>query len=269
MATTTTRPDHTEGMRTRELADGTIEVFETCGKCGGSGTYPSSLWEGACTMCMRYGKYSGGHWTSREDYNRRAHNRELAAARRTRKAQAEAAVKPARDAALHAELAATHPLLAELTYLGNVNFDPEVGPLNYAGILGDLRHKLETYGSLSQRQTELAEKIVREGMERQARADERAAARQVEAATRPNGFIAEVGERREFTGTVRLAKLIDGDYGCSTLLVLDTPEGTVKWFATGARDWEPGQTITIKATVKAHETYNGTCQTVVTRGKQN
>ena len=42
----------------------------------------------------------------------------------------------------------------------------------------------------------------------------------------------------------------------------------IKWFATGVRDYEPGQRVRIlRATVKDHETFRDQDQTVVTRAK--
>jgi hypothetical protein len=271
MATTTriARLDYTEGMATRTLADGTEQVFETCWKCGGSGEYPSPAWQGVCLACWKWGTRSGGHWVGKDDYNRRAHNRAVAAARRERKAAAEAAERDARIPRLHEELTEAHPLLAELTYLGNVDFNAERGPLNYGGILGDLRRKLEQYGSLSEKQIALAEKIIREDYERQARRDAEAAER----AARPNAAIGEVGDRLTFTGTVRWFDYFSaGVYGgverFKTVVVLATDEGTVKWSATGSLNLEKGQQLTIKATVKEHSIYEktGEITTVVTRG---
>lgn len=89
-----------------------------------------------------------------------------------------------------------------------------------------------------------------------------------EAAARVDAFIGEIGDRRLLTGTVRVCLERETDYGPATLLILDTPEGTVKWWASGARDYEQGEEITVKATVKAHEfdQRDGLAVTVITRG---
>lgn len=83
------------------------------------------------------------------------------------------------------------------------------------------------------------------------------------------GFIGAVGERvRDFHVTATSVREFEGDYGVTTLLVGRTDDGhTVKWFASGGRDWEPGDRIHFgAATVKAHENYKGVDQTALTRG---
>lgn len=88
--------------------------------------------------------------------------------------------------------------------------------------------------------------------------------------TRPgirlNQVIGQIGDRRTFAGTVRYAGLFDGDHGPQTLLIIDTSEGAVKWWAAG--DWvdERGEEISVRATVGAHEFYNDRVVTVINRG---
>lgn len=261
--------------------DGVEMIFEACGRCGGTGSYgPMCVDSGICFDCRVYsrqhGHYGyGGKWVVKADYDRRARNRELAAARRERKA----AEFAAGEAARYEALVAAHPLLAELTYLGNVaTADGRYG-LNYDGILGSMRGQFERKGSLTDRQIAAAEKMIREDYQRQAAKDERDAKYAAERAARPNAAIGEVGERRDFTGTVRFTKEFENSFNghirLSTLIILDTPEGAVKWFASGAFDLNRGETITLKATVKEHELYtpeggsedDAQITTVVTRGK--
>lgn len=98
--------------------------------------------------------------------------------------------------------------------------------------------------------------------------------REDEAARRANpvaaGFIGEPGQRlRDLELQLTTVRHLDGRYGVSTLLVGRTPDGhVVKWFASGAWDYRPGDTLHLAAaTVKAHENYQGVDQTVITRGK--
>lgn len=84
------------------------------------------------------------------------------------------------------------------------------------------------------------------------------------------GFIGEVKERiRNFEIKLTTAQEFDGDYGVKTLFVGRTPTGhVVKWWASNAYRYEVGDTLYLAAaTVKAHENYKGTDQTVITRGK--
>jgi hypothetical protein len=111
--------------------------------------------------------------------------------------------------------------------------------------------------------------------------------REAERKARPQaaaGFIGAVGERvRDFTVTTTSVRQFDGMYGTTTLLVGVTEDGhVVKWFASnppyksvttevgdvvGSRGVEPGDVLHFAAaTVKAHDNYQGTDQTVLTRG---
>lgn len=83
------------------------------------------------------------------------------------------------------------------------------------------------------------------------------------------GYIGDLGERvRDFTITATVVRVLESYYGTTTLVVGTTEDGhTVKWFASGFRNWEPGDRIHFgAATVKAHEEYQGIDQTVLTRG---
>lgn len=82
---------------------------------------------------------------------------------------------------------------------------------------------------------------------------------------------AEVGQRTEVTGTVVLARRIEGDvYGDKMLIILDCGDGvTVKTFSTSAWVWnvDRGDVVTVKATVKEHGEYKGEKSTMVTRAQ--
>lgn len=259
----------TTGARYSEfyrLANG--RLGRVCGTCGGSGYRPeyAGIYGGQCFPCG--GSGGGKSFADLDEVLKAERTNARAAQRRAEKAAQAEAERPTREAALHAELTAAHPLLAELTYLGNVDTGSGYG-INYGGILGDLRGKLEKYGSLSDAQIALAEKIVREDMERQAAREAREAQRSAEREARKQAAIGEVGERREFTGTVRFSKYFTNDYSGTTLLVIDTAEGTVKWFATGYIEIENGANVTLRATVKEHEVSDvyEEIATKVTRGK--
>lgn len=88
------------------------------------------------------------------------------------------------------------------------------------------------------------------------------------------GFLAPVKERlRGLELQLTTVKSFEGQYGWTTLLVGRTPDHhLVKWFASGEFDYEPGDTLVIDATVKAHDVWQppqgeAVDQTVVTRGK--
>ena len=86
------------------------------------------------------------------------------------------------------------------------------------------------------------------------------------------GFIGEVGEKVSATGTVQVAKYIAGSWNRSSsmFLVIKLVSGqVVKTFGSGASLMELGRgdEVEITGAVKAHETYQGQQQTVLTRAK--
>jgi hypothetical protein len=93
-------------------------------------------------------------------------------------------------------------------------------------------------------------------------------AKQAEDAAKSN-FVGTVGERTTFELTVVKAMPVESVYGVSTLYKLVDGTGNyVTWFSSSAgTDLTVGQTYTLKATVKKHEDYRGTKQTVITRAK--
>lgn len=79
--------------------------------------------------------------------------------------------------------------------------------------------------------------------------------------------VGTVGERREWTLTLRGVHYMDGAYGTTALYTFHDPKGNlVKWFASnGGCNLEVGRIYTGKATVKKHDLYEGTEQTLITR----
>ncbi|MDX3260773.1 hypothetical protein PV336_16250 [Streptomyces sp. MI02-2A] len=76
------------------------------------------------------------------------------------------------------------------------------------------------------------------------------------------------GSRITFTGIIETLRWITGDYGVTTLYqVRDELSGViVKWFASSdALGDKKGARVTFRGTVKAHEEYQGTKTTVLTR----
>ena len=81
------------------------------------------------------------------------------------------------------------------------------------------------------------------------------------------GFLGEVKERlRGMKVTVTGMKYIEGHYGVTTLVSMRAESGhEVRWFASGVKEFEIGQELVADFTIKAHEEFNGTDQTMVTR----
>ena len=96
--------------------------------------------------------------------------------------------------------------------------------------------------------------------------------------TVPNEWIGEIGDKPELTGTVRGVTKIDGQYGVTVLLAIDTDQGVVKVFASGGSEfanagldaYETKTPISFVGTIKDHDVYprgSDSKQTILTRVK--
>jgi len=100
------------------------------------------------------------------------------------------------------------------------------------------------------------------------RAVEKDEERKTRAARPDAGHVGEVGKREDFEGTVKVVRYIEGNYGVTTLIIFETDAGaTLKWFASGEKEVDVGDRLTVKATIKQHGEYNGRKETVLTRAK--
>lgn len=81
-----------------------------------------------------------------------------------------------------------------------------------------------------------------------------------------SAYVGEIKDRIEFEATVEFTKEIEGYYGTTTIIKLRDLEGNVfTWFASGWHDVGRGDRVSIKGTVKKHDEYQGTKQTVLSR----
>lgn len=77
---------------------------------------------------------------------------------------------------------------------------------------------------------------------------------------------AAVGDKVTFTGVVKVATKVENDFGVQKLVIVETVEAQQFKFVSTAQwvwDIEAGQTLTVIATLKAFNEYNGTKQNVV------
>jgi hypothetical protein len=92
-----------------------------------------------------------------------------------------------------------------------------------------------------------------------------------EAATRREGvseFIGSIGERIDITAEIRDFNTFQGYYGTTTIVTLmHENHNIVKWFASSGGFPAVGTTVRLTGTVKKHDEYKGTRQTIVTRCK--
>lgn len=164
------------------VVEGIEYIFDACTRCDGSGYYgPIVVDGGVCFKCRYFDRKlriligAGGFWVEKKISDRRAKARaRYAANREVREAKKQAKI----DAAI-AELVEVHPLLAELTYF---NVD---GIAGHSTFLAELGGKLRQYGTLSERQIVVAERIIREEIAKQAKRDAVAAAKRAAEAAKP------------------------------------------------------------------------------------
>lgn len=145
--------------------------------------------------------------------------------------------------------------------------------------LKQMAESFDTYGKLSPRQVEAVRKIRAKRAERKLERDaERAEA------IKTKGHVGEIKERREFVLTLKYKTGFEyqpqfyRDPGYKDILIFEDADGNVYKYTglaipltiiedEGRRITEvkTGDQYTLKATIKAHETYKGCPQTVLTR----
>jgi hypothetical protein len=165
-----------------------------------------------------------------------------------------------------------HQELAYATYAKNLAAAAPEGASTWGtDTLASIAHSARQYGSATENQLRLIARILGELEGKFAQQEARNAERAAERSARVDAFIGAVGDKkRPFTGVVRMIKVIETQYGTSFLRIIDTPEGTVKWFSStipAGVELKAGVEVTFTATIKAHEIYEGERQTVVIRPK--
>lgn len=150
--------------------------------------------------------------------------------------------------------AEAHPAVVD--FLRSNTFRPE----GFGELMCSFQSQLETFGQLSEKQVAVVEKAIARRAESRAKAQ---AARAEKAETAE--WVGEPGERRVFQLTVKSSSARDGSMGTYWMNLAEDEAGNVVVYR-GNR-WEPGAQITVRATIKRLDTYQGLKQTVVGRPK--
>lgn len=134
--------------------------------------------------------------------------------------------------------------------------------------LGDfftkMRDTVAEWGGLTEKQNAAVLAMIERGEARVAeRAKAREEARQADADK--SGWIGKVGERRDFSLTVRMVIEMEGQYGYSYLHVMHDEAGCVVIYKGTKQLGEKGDTVSVKATVKEHDVRDGVKQTKIAR----
>lgn len=136
--------------------------------------------------------------------------------------------------------------------------------------LGDfwtkMRDSVAEWGGLTEGQTNAVLAMIARGEARVAeRTKAREDARQADADK--SGWIGTVGDRRVFTLTIRIVVEMEGQYGYSYLHVMHDADGNVVVYKGSNQLGKKGDTVTVKATIKEHDTRDGVKQTKISRPK--
>jgi hypothetical protein len=226
----------------KQGASGYLTRAENCPRCGGAGG--STHWRpdgGVCYQCRGACKITRTHRVFSEA--KLAKLNEAAATKAAKKAEA-AQRKLAAERVEFDKWAAPHAkLLADIKAATGNSF------------LTDLATKLVDHRQLTERQLEAAATAV----ERQ---------KQREAEGKASEYVGEIKERIEFEAEVTGVYGTEGYYGHTDIVKFkDAANNQFTWFASDYTDLERGDRISIKGTVKKHETYRDVKQTVLTRCK--
>lgn len=136
---------------------------------------------------------------------------------------------------------------------------------NFGEVLLEMREAIEEWGGLTDRQTDLVRRALARAEERVAKANQRREERiATERAT--SQHVGTVGERRDFTLTVNKVFSFEGQYGFTYINICKDAAGNVIVYK-GSNNFEEGETLTVKATIKAHDERDGIAQTLIARPK--
>lgn len=84
-----------------------------------------------------------------------------------------------------------------------------------------------------------------------------------------NQYVGVVGDKIQVEVTIKRKFWYDTQWGSNCIILMGDKEGhEYKWNSSNGIDALTGEIITIKGSIKAHEEYNGTKQTVLTRCKE-
>jgi hypothetical protein len=127
------------------------------------------------------------------------------------------------------------------------------------GFWSSMLDAFEQWGNLTENQEAAVRRIIDQDAARKA---------ERKAADASSVHVGAVGERRDFTLTLQGRFEYTTDYGTTYGHVFKDADGNVVIYKGSNRlDGECGVTLTLKATVKAHEARDGVSQTLISRPK--
>ena len=137
---------------------------------------------------------------------------------------------------------------------------------DFGKVLLEMRDAIMEWGGLTDKQTDLVRRALARAEERVVKAQQRREER-VAADREGSRHVGTVGERREFIITVNKVFSFDSVYGMTFINICKDADGNVIVYK-GSNSFEEGETVRVKATVKAHEERDGVAQTLIARPKE-
>jgi len=136
---------------------------------------------------------------------------------------------------------------------------------NFGEVLLEMREAIMEWGGLTDKQTDLVRRALARAEERLAKANQRREER-LAADRATSQHVGTVGERRDFTLTVNKVFSFESQYGFTYINICKDAAGNVIVYK-GSNNFEEGESLTVKATVKAHDERDGIAQTLIARPK--
>lgn len=133
----------------------------------------------------------------------------------------------------------------------------------FGEFLYGLRETLDEFGSLSDRQTQ----IVLDAIDRKTKWVKEAEERKTEyaKANAKSEWVGEIKQRRDWELVIKKVLCFENNWGYTYINVMNDQNGNIIIGKGTKRYGSEGDTVWVKATVKAHETRDGVKQTVVNR----
>lgn len=136
---------------------------------------------------------------------------------------------------------------------------------DFGKVLLEMQEALVEWGGLTDKQTDLVRRALARAEERFAKAQQRRDER-IAAERATSKHVGTVGARIEFTLTVDKVFTFDGFHGTTFINICKDVDGNVIVYK-GSNGFEEGETVRVKATVKAHGERDGVAQTIIARPK--
>jgi len=126
------------------------------------------------------------------------------------------------------------------------------------GFLGKMFEAIEKYGTLTENQVAAVQKVLAQKAEKKA---------EFLAKDAGSEWIGTEGVRQDFELTIRVVNYFEGDFGAVYINIMNDANGNVVIYKGGKPLGIKGDTVKVKATVKAHAVREGVKQTVIARPK--